>query len=125
MIDTAGRYTTQDSDAKADQKSWLAFLDMLKRNRPRQPINGVLVAISLEDVLKLPASGGRRACGRDRQRLDELHQQLKVDFPGLRLFTKTDLVIGFTQIFRRSGLKMKATGGLGRHVLRLRGQEGQ
>ncbi len=47
LIDTAGRYTTQDSDAKADQKSWLAFLDLLKRNRPRQPINGVLVAISI------------------------------------------------------------------------------
>ena len=26
LIDTAGRYTTQDSDAKADKQSWLAFL---------------------------------------------------------------------------------------------------
>src|SRR5262245_14495906 len=25
LIDTAGRYTTQDSDAKADKQSWLAF----------------------------------------------------------------------------------------------------
>ena len=32
LIDTAGRYTTQDSDAKGDQKSWLAFLDW-----PRAP----------------------------------------------------------------------------------------
>ena len=31
LIDTAGRYTTQDSDAKADRRSWLAFLDMLGR----------------------------------------------------------------------------------------------
>ena len=30
LIDTAGRYTTQDSDAKADRSSWLAFLDMLR-----------------------------------------------------------------------------------------------
>ncbi len=29
MIDTAGRYTTQDSDAKADEKSWLHFLAQL------------------------------------------------------------------------------------------------
>ena len=54
LIDTAGRYTTQDSDAKSDKKSWLAFLDLLKKNRPRQPINGVLVAISLEDLMTLP-----------------------------------------------------------------------
>jgi type VI secretion system protein ImpL len=47
LIDTAGRYTTQDSDAAADRQSWLGFLDLLKKNRPRQPINGVLVAISL------------------------------------------------------------------------------
>jgi type VI secretion system protein ImpL len=27
LIDTAGRYTTQDSDAKSDKESWLSFLD--------------------------------------------------------------------------------------------------
>ena len=47
LIDTAGRYTTQDSDVKLDKQSWLAFLDLLKKTRPRQPINGVMVAISL------------------------------------------------------------------------------
>ena len=56
LIDTAGRYTTQDSDAKADRKSWLAFLDLLRKNRPRQPINGVLVAISIDDIVKLSPS---------------------------------------------------------------------
>src|SRR6187549_2831394 len=30
LIDTAGRYTTQDSNSKADQQSWVAFLDLLK-----------------------------------------------------------------------------------------------
>src|SRR6266550_8030587 len=54
LIDTAGRYTTQDSDAKADQQSWFSFLDLLKRTRPREPVNGVLVAISVEDLLTLP-----------------------------------------------------------------------
>ena len=39
---------------KADKESWLAFLDLLKKNRSRQPINGVLVAISVEDLLTLP-----------------------------------------------------------------------
>src|ERR1700683_4427046 len=33
LIDTAGRYTTQDSDATADKQSWFAFLDLLKENR--------------------------------------------------------------------------------------------
>ena len=55
LIDTAGRYTTQDSDAKSDKESWFSFLDLLKKSRPRQPINGVMVAISVEDLLTLPA----------------------------------------------------------------------
>jgi type VI secretion system protein ImpL len=39
LIDTAGRYTTQDSDAKADKQSWLAFLDLLKANLD-DPVDG-------------------------------------------------------------------------------------
>jgi type VI secretion system protein ImpL len=99
LIDTAGRYTTQDSDAKVDRKSWLAFLDMLRSNRPRQPINGVLVAISIEDVLKLSTAEVNAHADAIRKRLTELHDELKVDFPVYAIFTKMDLIVGFTQYF--------------------------
>ncbi len=99
LIDTAGRYTTQDSDAKVDRKSWLAFLDMLRRNRPRQPINGVLVAISIADVLHLSAAEVAAHADAIRKRLNELHDELKVDFPVYAIFTKMDLIVGFTQYF--------------------------
>lgn len=99
LIDTAGRYTTQDSDAKADQKSWLAFLDLLKRNRPRQPINGVLVAISIEDLLTLPQQEVAAHATAIRGRLFELQARLKVNFPVYALFTKADLVVGFMEFF--------------------------
>src|SRR5215468_6341769 len=99
MIDTAGRYTTQDSDAAADKRSWLAFLDLLKKNRPRQPINGVLVAISLEDLMTLATAEIAAHANAIRARLLELHERLKVDFPVYALFTKGDLVAGFTEYF--------------------------
>jgi len=99
MIDTAGRYTTHDSDATADKASWLAFLDLLKKNRPRQPINGVLVAISLEDLMMLPSADIAAHANAIRARLLELHERLKVDFPVYALFTKGDLVAGFTEYF--------------------------
>jgi len=99
LIDTAGRYTTQDSDAKVDRKSWLAFLDMLRRNRPRQPINGVIVAISIADVLNLSAADVAAHADAIRKRLTELHDELKVDFPVYAVFTKMDLIVGFTQYF--------------------------
>ena len=65
LIDTAGRYTTQDSDASTDKQSWFAFLALLKKNRPRQPINGVIVAISLEDLMTLSSADLSRAFERD------------------------------------------------------------
>jgi type VI secretion system protein ImpL len=99
LIDTAGRYTTQDSDAKADKDSWFSFLDLLKKNRPRQPINGVMVAISLEDLMTLPAAEINAHAAAIRARLLELHDRLKVDFPVYALFTKGDLVAGFTEFF--------------------------
>jgi type VI secretion system protein ImpL len=99
LIDTAGRYTTQDSDAKADRQSWLAFLAMLKRNRPRQPINGVLVCISIEDVLSLKPMEVQAHADAIRARLIELHDHLKVDFPVYAFFTKADLIAGFMEFF--------------------------
>jgi type VI secretion system protein ImpL len=99
LIDTAGRYTTQDSDAKADKQSWIAFLDLLKKNRPRQPINGVMVAISLEDLMTLSPAELATHANAIRSRLLELHDRLKVDFPVYALFTKGDLVAGFMEYF--------------------------
>jgi type VI secretion system protein ImpL len=103
LIDTAGRYTTQDSDAKADQQSWFAFLDLLKKNRPRQPVNGVLVAISLEDLMVMSTAEINAHANAIRARLLELHDRLKVDFPVYALFTKADLVAGFMEFFGNLG----------------------
>src|SRR5215831_12812750 len=51
LIDTAGRFTTQDSDRDADRATWFGFLDLLMRYRPRRPINGVLLTLSVTDLL--------------------------------------------------------------------------
>ena len=99
LIDTAGRYTTQDSDAKADKRSWFSFLDLLTKTRPRQPINGVMVAISLEDIMTLSTAELSAHADAIRARLLELHDRLKVDFPVYALFTKGDLVAGFVEYF--------------------------
>lgn len=99
MIDTAGRYTTQDSDAEADRESWLAFLKLLKTHRARQPINGVILAISLEEVMKGTPETLDRHAETIRQRLMEINDQLKVDFPVYVLLTKADLIAGFMEYF--------------------------
>jgi type VI secretion system protein ImpL len=103
LIDTAGRYTTHDSDGASDRQSWLAFLDLLKKNRPRQPINGVLVAVSLQDMLTLNEEEVAAHAKAIRTRLLELHDRLKVEFPVYALFTKSDMVSGFIEYFGNLG----------------------
>ena len=99
LLDTAGRYTTQDSRQTVDAAGWTGFLGMLKKTRPRQPINGVLVAISLSDLLTFSESERLTHARAIRQRINELHQQLGVRFPIYVLFTKADLIAGFMEFF--------------------------
>ncbi|WP_208760442.1 type VI secretion system membrane subunit TssM [Mesorhizobium intechi] len=99
LIDTAGRYTTQESDRERDKASWLAFLGLLKKNRVRQPINGVILAISLADLIGLDDQQIEAHVTEIRSRLRELHEALKIQFPVYLLFTKADLVSGFMDYF--------------------------
>ncbi|HEU4617907.1 MAG TPA: type VI secretion system membrane subunit TssM [Gammaproteobacteria bacterium] len=99
IIDTAGRYTTQDSDAAVDRAAWLGFLDLLKKYRKRRPINGTFVAISIADLMT-QSEGERRAhAAAIKQRVMELDKHFGIRFPVYVLFTKCDLVAGFTEFF--------------------------
>lgn len=99
LIDTAGRYTTQDSHQQVDSKAWEGFLSLLKRNRRRRPINGAIVAISVYDLLLMTDDERSRHALSIRNRLDELMKKLEIRFPVYLMFTKTDLVSGFDQYF--------------------------
>ena len=99
LIDTAGRYTTQDSDARADKMSWQAFLDQLKKARTNQPINGVILAFSCEDMMTATDDTLDTHALAVRKRLEELHETLRIDVPVYVLFTKADLISGFREFF--------------------------
>jgi len=99
MIDTAGRYTTQDSDAAVDRAGWEGFLDLLKRTRPRQPLNGVLVAIAAPDLATASPAERLEHARAVRRRIKELNDRLGLKLPIYVLFTKVDLLSGFTEFF--------------------------
>jgi type VI secretion system protein ImpL len=99
LLDTAGRYTTQDSDREADASAWLGFLDLLKTFRPRQPLNGVLVTVSLSDLAHWNDEELQRYARHVRERIAELRQRLAVRLPVYVLVTKVDLLAGFNEFF--------------------------
>jgi len=102
LLDTAGRYTTQDSEASVDKSAWSGFLSMLKEKRSRRPINGVLLAISIEDILTGDEAELAQVSKTLRTRIEELYSQLGIAPPVYLIFTKCDLLAGFAEFF--SGL---------------------
>jgi type VI secretion system protein ImpL len=99
LLDTAGRYTTQDSHTAVDQAAWGGFLALLKKHRARRPINGVIVALSVADLLQQGSAGRQAQSQAIRARIKELHVQLGIDFPVYVMVTKCDLLAGFVEYF--------------------------
>lgn len=99
MIDTAGRYTTQDVNKGVDAAAWNGFLDLLVKFRRRRPINGILLAVSIEDVALSDEDIRRQQAEILRQRLRELHRTFGMRLPVYVMFTKCDLIAGFDEYF--------------------------
>jgi type VI secretion system protein ImpL len=108
LLDTAGRYTTQDSNARADSAGWISFLQLLRKFRSRQPINGVIVALSASDLLSADEKERERHVAAIRARLDEIGRTLRIDVPVYVLITKCDLVGGFADFFDDLGQEARA-----------------
>jgi type VI secretion system protein ImpL len=95
LLDTAGRYATEEED----HEEWTSFLDTLARTRPRKPINGLLVAVSVSELGAEPEEGAAELGRRMRERVDEVMARLQVVLPVYVLFTKCDLLPGFVETF--------------------------
>ena len=95
LLDTAGRYTTGEED----RAEWQAFLEMLKKYRSRRPINGVLVGVSITDLVGASFEDIEWHAKNIRSRIDELVERLGTRFPVYLVFTKCDLLQGFVELF--------------------------
>ncbi|BCH33447.1 type VI secretion protein [Mesorhizobium sp. L-8-10] len=101
FIDTPGRLTMQDSNSATDRKSWLALLSLLGKSRAGQPIDGVIVVISLKDVIALESEALAAQAHAIRNRLQEIQDRLTTEFGVYLLFSMADLVPGFAEFFGR------------------------
>lgn len=95
VLDTAGRWSTQEED----HDEWISFLGLLRRYRPRKPLNGLITAISIGDIATASEEEIDSLAQRMRERLDEVQTQLRVSIPVYVLFTKCDLLEGFLETF--------------------------
>jgi type VI secretion system protein ImpL len=99
LVDTAGRYTTQDSDHKVDSAGWTRLLELLAKQRPFEPINGVLVAIPADDLQRGDVRVIDEHAAIIRKRLREIRESLETEVPVYLIITKSDHLAGMPEFF--------------------------
>ncbi|HZO12014.1 MAG TPA: type VI secretion system membrane subunit TssM, partial [Polyangiaceae bacterium] len=95
LLDTAGRYTTEHED----QQEWLAFLDLLRKYRSNKPLNGLIVAVAMPDIIDANEAQLEAMGKKLRARIDEVMTRLRMVLPVYFLITKCDLIAGFSEFF--------------------------
>ncbi len=99
LIDTAGRYTSQDGEQETDKAGWIGFLKLLQKNRRRQPLNGALVILGLDDIMNADPAERLKQGRVIRKRLRELDETFKLRVPAYIVLTKADRLAGFNAYF--------------------------
>src|SRR5690606_26110829 len=95
LLDTAGRLATGDDD----REEWLTFLDTVRKFRPKRPLEGLVVALSVESLLCSTDVELEETAHALRARIDEVMSRLEMVLPIYVLFTKSDLIAGFIEFF--------------------------
>lgn len=98
ILDTAGRLMFEEVEPGTTGE-WQEFLKLLRKNRPNCPINGMLLVIPAESLIRDSAEDLERKGGKIAQQLDSIQRTLGVRFPVFVLITKCDLINGFREFF--------------------------
>lgn len=98
LLDTAGRYAVHEED----RTEWLGFLGLLKKYRPKAPINGIVIVASIAELTGNQPDSTINLAKQLRQRVQELTERLEVFIPVYVMFTKVDLIAGFIDFFEDS-----------------------
>ena len=115
FLDTAGRYTTQDSDAASDSAGWAEFLALLRKYRARRPVNGVILTISAQDLIVQGEAAREAHVEAARRRLNELNRELRHPAAGLPDGDQVRPGRRLHRVLRRSDAR-RPRAGLGRDV---------
>lgn len=98
VLDTAGSMLFNELRA-GESGEWREFLRLLKRARPRCPVNGLFLVLSVESLIRDDSDTISRKASRLAQQLDIIQRVLDVRFPVYLLVTKCDLLTGFREFF--------------------------
>ncbi|MGM0423820.1 MAG: type VI secretion protein IcmF/TssM N-terminal domain-containing protein [Thermodesulfobacteriota bacterium] len=97
ILDTAGRYAIPVDEGQ-DKKEWESFLALLTRYRRKEPLNGLVVTISTERLLKGDQEQLKEYGLSLRRRINDMMSSMGARFPVYVLVTKLDLLFGLDSL---------------------------
>ena len=95
MIDTAGRYLVEDRPAS----EFSNFLKTLRKQRRKPAINGLVLVVSLPELLEQSRQEMHAQAEQLVARVDEYRRCLGINPPVYLFFSKSDLLPGFSRTF--------------------------
>jgi hypothetical protein len=98
FLDTAGRLMFEEVKP-GETNEWKEFLALLKRNRPNCPVNGLLLVIPADSLIRDNESQLNEKAGKIAQQFDLIQRTLDIRFPVFVVITKCDLLSGFREFF--------------------------
>ncbi len=101
VIELAGHYYTREKDP-VNESLWLHLIHLLHITRPRQPITGIIAALSMEQLVTRQHSGLAELARQLRWRLQELNRLSGLCLPSWLLLTQADRLNGFTEYFQHT-----------------------
>ncbi len=98
ILDTAGRLMFEEVPPGSTSE-WREFLGLLKTHRPNCPINGLLLVLPAESLVKDSGEDIVKKAGRIATQLEVIQKQLDIRFPVYVVISKCDLLNGFREFF--------------------------
>lgn len=80
-------------------EEWTTFCSSLKRIRKRRPVDGLVLVVSLEEVIGSESNAVLELASRLRSVIDSMIVQCGVEFPVYLVYSKTDELAGFSEYF--------------------------
>jgi hypothetical protein len=98
ILDTAGRLMFEELPPGMVSE-WQEFLRLLRSNRPNCPINGALLVIPADSLIRDTTDQVNVKAARIAERLAMIQKLLGVRFPLYVVITKSDLINGYREFF--------------------------
>jgi type VI secretion system protein ImpL len=96
IMNLRGDLFIEHEKATSHTQEWGAFLRLLRNVRPNQPLNGVVLCVSAEELLTLDPQILATRASYIHEKFREARETLGVKLPIFVVITKTDVVAGFS-----------------------------